>query len=109
MNKIFLLVTIVIITSFMSADTEETDKITGSGVVMMEARLDSNYLALDSSIAFDNVIVHCGSGYSMTIMGDDNIVPLIVTKVKGNVLHISSEYEFETKAESVLSIHVQTL
>ena len=109
MNKIFLLVTIVIITSFMYADTEETDKITGSGVVMMEARFDSNYLALDISIAFDNIIVHCGSGYSMTIMGDDNIIPHIITEVKDDVLYISSEQEFETKVESVLTIQVQTL
>ena len=45
----------------------------------------------------------------MTILGDDNIVPLIVTKVKDDVLYISSEQEFETRAESVLTIHVQRL
>ena len=45
----------------------------------------------------------------MMIVGDDNIVPHIITEVKGDVLLISSEQEFETKVESVLTIHVQTL
>ena len=109
MNKIFTLVIFIIMPSLMYADEEETDKITGSGVSIMETRADSNYSALDISIAFDQIIVHCRSGHSMNIVGDDNIVPLIITKVKDDVLYISSEKEFETRAESVLTIHVQTL
>ena len=65
--------------SLMYAELEDADKITGSGVSMTETRADSNYSALDISIAFDKIIVHCGSGYSMTIVGDDNIVPFIIT------------------------------
>ena len=109
MNKIFTLLIFIIMPSLMYADAEETDKITGSGVSMTETRADSNYSALDISIAFDQIIVHCRSGHSMIIVGDDNIVPLIITKVKDDVLYISSEQEFETRAESVLTIHVQTL
>ena len=48
-------------------------------------------------------------GYSTKIVGDDNIVPHIITKVKDDVLYISSVQEFETKTESVLTIHIQTL
>ena len=91
MNKIFTLVIFFIISSVIYADLEETDKITGSGVSMTETRADSNYFELDISIAFDQIIVHCGSGYSMTIVGDDNIIPLIITKIKDDVLYISSE------------------
>ena len=109
MNKIFSLVTFITMVPFVYADSEETDEITGSGISMTEIRVDSNYSALDISITFDKIIVHCGSGYSMTIVGDDNIVPHIITEVKGDVLLISSEQEFETKVESVLTIHVQTL
>ena len=94
---------------FVYADSEETDKITGSGVSMTETRVDSNYATLDISIAFDKIIVHCGTGFSMNIVGDDNIVPQIITEVKDEVLYISSEQEFETKVESVLTIQVQTL
>ena len=109
MNKIFTLVIFIIMPSLMYAELEEDDKITGSGVSMTETRADSNYSALDISIAFDQIIVHCGSGYSMTIAGDDNIVPHIITRVKDDVLHVSSEQEFDTRAESVLTIHIQIL
>ena len=109
MNKIFTSVIFIIMSSGIYADLEETDKITGSGVSITETRADSNYFALDISIAFDQIIVHCRSEHSMIIVGDDNIVPLIITKVKDDVLYISSEKEFETRAESVLTIHVQTL
>jgi len=109
MHKIFSLVTLIILASFVYTDSEKTDKITGSGVSMIEARVDSNYSILDISIAFDQIIVHCRSGYSISIEGDDNIITNIITKVKDNVLYISSEQEFETKAESVLTIHIQSL
>jgi len=93
----------------MYADLEEAVKITGSGDLMTETRVDSSYSALDISIAFDHIIIHCGSGYSMTIAGDDNIVPHIITRVKDDVLYVSSEQEFETRAESVLTINIQRL
>jgi len=109
MNKIFSLVIVIIMSSLMYADLDETVKITGSGVSMTETRVDSHYFALDISIAFDKIIVHCGSGYLMTIAGDDNIVPHIITRVKDDVLYVSSEQEFDTRAESVLTIHAQRL
>ena len=109
MNKIFSLVIFIIMPPFMYADSEKTDKITGSGISMIETRVDSNYFALDISIAFDQIIVHCGSEYSMTIVGDDNIVPLIITKVKDDVLYINSKQEFETQGESILTIHIKSL
>ena len=52
MNKIFSLVIVIIMYSLMYADLDETVKITGSGVSMTETRVDSNYSALDISIAF---------------------------------------------------------
>ena len=109
MNKMFTLVIIIIMSSLMCSDLEETVKITGSGDLMTETRVDSSYSALDISIAFDHIIIHCGSGYSMTIAGDDNIVPHIITRVKDDVLYVSSEQEFETRAESVLTINIQRL
>ncbi|SVE55027.1 uncharacterized protein METZ01_LOCUS507881 [marine metagenome] len=109
MNKIFSLVIFIFMVPFLYAESEETDKINGSGVSMVETRVDSNYSALDINIAFDQIIVHCGLGDSTKIVGDDNIVPHIITKVKDDVLYISSVQEFETKTESVLTIHIQTL
>ena len=109
MNNIFSLMTFIIMTSFVHADSGETNKIKGSGVSITETRLDSNYFALDISIAFDQIIIHSGSEYSMTIIGDDNIVPHIITKVKDDMLYISSDQELETKAESILTIHVKIL
>ena len=109
MKKTLLIFTLIIMTPFVYADSEEKNKITGSGISMMETRLDSNYTALDITIAFDQIIVHCGLGYTLSIEGDDNIVPLIITKVKNDVLYISAEQEFETNAKSVLSINVQNL
>ena len=52
MNKIFTLVIVIIMFSLMYADLEETINIIGSGASITETRVDSNYSALDISIAF---------------------------------------------------------
>ena len=56
MNKIFSLVIFIFMVLFLYAESEETDKIKGSGISMVETRVDSNYSALDINIAFDQII-----------------------------------------------------
>ena len=67
MNKILLKFTLIIMVPLVFADSKETDKIKGSGISIIETRIDSNFLALDITIAYDQIIVHCGSSNYMII------------------------------------------
>lgn len=63
--------------------------VTGSGVVKTESRTVESFLSIDSSGSW-NVEVVNGDKVSVSVTGDDNIVPLVTTTVKNGKLAISS-------------------
>jgi len=64
---------------------------TGSGAFAGETRSVEGFDAIDVSSSVD-VQVAVGPSFGVIVEGDDNIVPLIRTRVQGNTLEIDSEF-----------------
>ncbi|SRR5581483_4641036 len=80
-------------------------KTTGSGHVVTDSRRVSSFSAIDLRGA-ENVVVSVGPSTAVTITGDDNVVPLIRTDVRGGKLVIASKHGYSTNDE--LTIRVAT-
>jgi len=76
----------------------------GSGVAFTEERDLDAFSALDVAGAY-SVKVTCGEEQSFSITGDDNIVPLVITKVRGSTLHVYTDEKIspETPMELVIT------
>ncbi len=74
----------------------DRDAVKGSGVSMTEERELAAFTGLDLSGAYD-VTITCGAAQRFTITGEDNILPLIVTEVKGDTLHVKPSEKISTK------------
>ena len=79
--------------------------IKGSGDKKSESRDLPSFttLQLDGSL---DVIISSGERYNCIIEGDDNIVPLVITTVKNQRLHISVEKSYSTKHKLVIHLEV---
>lgn len=66
------------------------DGLKGSGVSTTEDRDVAPFTALDVSGAY-NVTITCGEEQKFVLTGDDNIVPLVITKVRGSKLHVYTD------------------
>jgi hypothetical protein len=61
--------------------------VVGSGKMASESRPVSGFTKVDLS-GFGDMTIDVNGSESLTIEGDDNILPLIVTEVRGDTLHI---------------------
>jgi hypothetical protein len=68
----------------------------GSGELGREARQTASFDAIDVSGPFQ-VNVQLGPAASVEIMGDDNVVPKVVTTVQGTTLHVDLPGRVVTK------------
>jgi hypothetical protein len=82
----------------------------GSGKVVQEARSVSGFNQIELAISGD-AYVQQGNSESLTIEGEDNILPLITTNVQGNRLVIGSKpgTSFSTRRPLVFHITVKDL
>lgn len=82
--------------------------ITGSGTTKTEARPVDAFTAIESGGAW-NVEVRAGDKATVEVTGDDNIVPLVTTTVKGGVLVVSGKESVSTKLPLLVRITVPSL
>lgn len=73
-----------------------TKQVTGSGVIKTETRPVSSFTAIDASGAFDVEVV-CQKEPSLVLEGDDNLLPLVKSEVRGNTLYLKPEANFSVK------------
>lgn len=81
---------------------------TGSGVMKTEQRSVPAFTSVDISGAYDVQIV-AQKEQSLEIEGDDNLLPLIKTEVKGNVLTIGNEQGLSTRGKLRVRLSVPKL
>ena len=81
----------------------------GNGKSVSEIRNLPEFTEIEISIGYDKVTVNSSSEQSLIIMGDENIVSLIQTKVVNGILKISSDTSFRTKAESEIIINMESV
>ena len=84
-------------------------QVKGNGNLASEMRKLSNFKAIEITIGYDKILVNCGEEPSIHISGDENILPLITTRISKGILTIESDSTFETKADSEIIINVKSL
>ena len=84
-------------------------QVKGNGNLASEMRELSKFKAIEIAIGYDKIIVNCGEEPSLHISGDENILPLITTRISKGILRIESDSTFETKADSEIIINVKSL
>ena len=84
-------------------------QVKGNGNLASEMRKLSNFKAIEITIGYDKILVNCGEEPSLHISGDENILPLITTRISKGILRIESDSTFETKADSEIIINVKSL
>jgi hypothetical protein len=72
--------------------------IKGDGNVVKEDRDVSGFASIEVSGAF-NVLLYQGDTESLTVEADENLVPLIITRVRGNRLEIYTEEKIREATE----------
>ncbi len=80
----------------------------GSGVSMTEDRELATFTGIELAGAY-GVSITCGEEQSFTITGDDNILPLIITEVRGSTLHVKSEKEINIESPLTIVISCNSL
>lgn len=84
------------------------DTVAGSGEVISDTRELGEFDEIELDIAAD-VSVKIGKPTPLEIQGDDNILPLIKTKVVDGRLVVSADRSFKTKQTLVLKLTVANL
>lgn len=80
----------------------------GSGNRQTEKRNVPGFLSVEVSGAFEVEIV-ARQERSLEVSGDDNILPLVTTEVRGNVLHISTNKSYSVNRPVNVKISVPEL
>ena len=84
-------------------------QVQGNGILASEIRNLSNFKAIEISIGYDKIIVNFGEEPSLHISGDENILPLITTRISKGVLKIESDSTFETNSDSEMIINIKSI
>ena len=84
-------------------------QVKGNGNLASEMRKLSKFKAIEIAIGYDKIIVNCGQKPSHHISGDENILPLIATRISKGVLKIDSDSTFDTKSASEMIINIKSI
>lgn len=81
-----------------------TSRVKGSGIVKTEKRSVASFSSIDVT-CHSSIQVRSQEQASLEISGDDNIVPLVTTEVKNDVLYIrsSKDYDLKDKLQIIVS------
>jgi hypothetical protein len=82
--------------------------VAGSGVRTSVTRTVAAFDRVDIGGAYD-VVIRVGAAPSVVLEGDDNLLPLIRTEVRGGILHIDSEGDMRSRDPIRIAIGVATL
>jgi Putative auto-transporter adhesin, head GIN domain len=80
----------------------------GSGVRKTEQRDLAPFTAIEATGAFDVEVV-CQKSASFEIEGDDNILPLVETEVRGNTLRLTTSRAYSSNGGIVVRISMPNL
>jgi len=80
----------------------------GSGKMATEHRKVSGFTKIDTEGAYD-IVVKIGPAAGMDITGDDNLVKLVETKMKGDTLVVSTKKDIHSKKGLKITITTPSL
>jgi len=87
LQRIIITVAVVAVIMFMATSCMTFTGISGSGNVIREERKVEGFKGISASSGL-NLFIKQGSNESLIIEAEDNIMPLIITEVKNDVLEI---------------------
>jgi len=85
-----------------------TRGVNGSGIIKTEKRSVSSFTSIDASGAFDVEVV-CQKEPGVELEGDDNLLPMVKTEVRGNTLYLNPSSPFSVKRSIRVRISVPNL
>ena len=93
-KKCFILILIFIFSSCTITNNVGNAQVKGNGNLASEIRELSKFKAIEIAIGYDKIFANCGEEPSLHIVGDENILPLITTRVSKGILTIESDSTF---------------
>jgi hypothetical protein len=94
--KIISILLLTVLLAGCSAMKGFVEQVNGSGIIKNEKRNVGAFTALDTSGAFEIEVV-CQKEPSLELEGDDNILPLVKTEVRGGTLYLSPEKPYSAR------------
>ena len=101
--RVFLFVSIVVVS--LACSVSIGNQTTGSGDVITEKRTVGDFTGIDLSCSAD-VTIEQGERLAVSIEGEDNIIPLIETRVSGQTLHIDAKSPANFRTTRQLIVHI---
>ena len=108
-NNIYFVIILVLYFGCNITKNYSSSQVKGNGKSISEIRELSEFTEIEISIAYDKITVNFGPEQSLEIIGDENIVPIIKTKVINGALTISSDSSLQTEVESEIIIYMESL
>ena len=108
-NNIYFVIILILVFGCNIAKNYSSSQVKGNGKSVSEIRELSEFTEIEMNIGYDKITVNFGPAQSLEIIGDENIVPIIKTKVINGVLTISSDSSLQTEAESEIIIYMESL
>ncbi|MFC4231164.1 head GIN domain-containing protein [Parasediminibacterium paludis] len=102
MKTVFI--ALLAITSFTTI-AQPWRKIEGNGNLTKNVRTVDNFTSIGSGGSWD-VIISYGTDKEVTIEADENLIPYIITEVKGGKLNIRTENYVNLKSKNKIKIYV---
>lgn len=98
---------LIILFAFISVNSfgQVWKTVKGNGDIKKESREISNFTSLISQGSM-NVEISYGNSNSLTIEGDENLLPYIETNVENGRLYIKSKKNINLKSKSPIIVHV---
>lgn len=100
---VLLLLSAVTLSAFSLNNYNE--RVKGSGTIKNETRTEGIFRSIKTSGSY-NVYITQGTKHDIRIEADDNLLPLIVTKVSGGDLEIYTKKGYEIKPSKTINIYV---
>jgi len=98
-------VALLLFTITASAFKVLNEKVKGSGNIKSEARTEGPFRSISTSGSY-NVYITPGAKNDIRIEADDNLLPYIETKLRGNDLEIGTKRGYDIKPSKTINIYV---
>jgi hypothetical protein len=112
MSKLFSIITVVAAGLYVGCDVNihvgNGEIVKGSGRVVSERREISAFNSVDLAGAMDVEVTHSDT-FKCTLRGDDNILPLIATEIRGQRLCLSTKQSYSTRQRLVVLLEAPEL
>ena len=105
MKMLFIIICLIVLIGIGLMSRYSANKIKGSGNLISENRELSSFNSINLMGSM-NVNINTSNEFNCTITGDDNIIPIVKTKVTNNNLQISTNKNYSSTNELVVNVNV---